>query len=129
MPKDFLYQGRSVEQLKSLSMDEFIRMLPSRMRRSLMRGLSEEQRGLIEKIRRWQTGQKPVKTHSRDLIILPEMIGKTVHVFNGQQFIEVRIDLKKVGHYLGEYAITNQPVRHGRPGIGASRSSMYIPLK
>ena len=129
MPKDFLYQGRSVEQLQSLSMDEFIRMLPSRMRRSLMRGLSEEQRGLIEKIRRWQPGQKPVKTHSRDLVILPEMIGKTVHVFNGQQFIEVRIDLKKVGHYLGEYAITNQPVRHGRPGIGASRSSMYIPLK
>jgi len=40
-----------------------------------------------------------------------------------------QIDLKKVGHYLGEYSITNTPVRHGRPGIGASRSSMYIPLK
>ena len=57
------------------------------------------------------------------------MIGKTVHVFNGQEFIEVRLDIKKVGHYLGEYAVTNKPVRHGRPGIGASRSSMYIPLK
>jgi small subunit ribosomal protein S19 len=104
-------------------------MLPSRMRRSLRRGISERQRILIEKTRNWTPDKKPVKTHARDLIILPEMIGKTIHVFNGQEFIEVKLDIKKVGHYLGEYAITNKPVRHGRPGIGASRSSMYIPLK
>ncbi|UCD43856.1 MAG: 30S ribosomal protein S19 [Candidatus Bathyarchaeota archaeon] len=129
MPKDFLYRGRSVEELKAISMDEFIRMLPSRMRRSLRRGITEDQRIVIEKIRASQPEDKPVKTHARNLIILPEMIGKTVHVFNGLEFIEVKIDIKKVGHYLGEYAITNKPVRHGRPGIGASRSSMYIPLK
>lgn len=129
MPRDFLYRGRSVEELKAISMDEFIRMLPSRMRRSLRRGITDGQRIVIEKIRASQPGDKPVKTHARNLIILPEMIGKTVHVFNGLEFIEVKIDIKKVGHYLGEYAITNKPVRHGRPGIGASRSSMYIPLK
>lgn len=129
MPKDFLYQGRTEEQLLALSMDEFIKMLPSRMRRSLMRGLSSEHRLIIEKMRRWQKGTKDVKTHARDLIILPEMIGKEIHVFNGKEFKEVKLDMKKVGHYLGEYAITNTPVRHGKPGIGASRSSMYIPLK
>ena len=129
MPRDFLYRGRTEEELRTASMDEFIRMLPSRMRRSLSRGISERQRILIEKMRNWTPDKKPVKTHARDLIILPEMIGKTVHVFNGQAFIEVRLDIKKVGHYLGEYAVTNKPVRHGRPGIGASRSSMYIPLK
>lgn len=129
MPKDFLYRGRTEEEIMSISMDEFIRLLPSRMRRSLRRGLPEEQRILIEKIRMWNQGDKPLKTHARDLIILPEMMGKIVQVFNGQDFVDVRIDLKKVGHYLGEYAITNKPVRHGRPGIGASRSSMYIPLK
>ena len=129
MPKDFLYRGRTEEELVSISMDEFIRLLPSRMRRSLRRGLPEEQRILIEKIRMWTPEKKPLKTHSRDLIILPEMMGKTVQVFNGQVFVDVKIDIKKVGHYLGEYAITNKPVRHGRPGIGASRSSMYIPLK
>lgn len=129
MPKDFVFRGLDEEQLKAVSMDEFIRMLPSRMRRSLTRGLPEEHRKLIEKIRSWQPGDKPLKTHSRNMIILPEMIGKTVHVFSGRDFIEVQIDLKKVGHYLGEYSITNSPVRHGRPGIGASRSSMYIPLK
>jgi small subunit ribosomal protein S19 len=129
MPKDFLYRGRTEEELISISMDEFIRLLPSRMRRSLRRGISDRQRILIEKIRSWTPEKKPLKTHARDLIILPEMIGKTVHVFNGQEFVEVKLDIKKVGHYLGEYAVTNKPVRHGRPGIGASRSSMYIPLK
>ncbi len=129
MPKDFVFRGLNEEQLKAVSMDEFIKMLPSRMRRSLTRGLPEEHRKLIEKIRSWQPGDKPMKTHSRNMIILPEMIGKTVYVFSGREFIEVPIDLKKVGHYLGEYSITNSPVRHGRPGIGASRSSMYIPLK
>lgn len=129
MPKEFLYRGRNDEEIKALSMDEFIRLLPARMRRSLRRGISDSQRIVIEKIRIWTPDKKPVRTHARDLIILPEMIGKTVQVFNGQEFVEVKLDLKKVGHYLGEYAVTNKPVRHGRPGIGASRSSMYIPLK
>jgi len=129
MPKDFLYRGRTEEELRSISMDEFIGLLPSRMRRSLQRGLPDEQRILIEKVRARAPGDKPVKTHSRDLVILPEMMGKTIMVFNGIDFVEVKIDIKKVGHYLGEYSVTNKPVRHGRPGIGASRSSMYIPLK
>jgi small subunit ribosomal protein S19 len=129
MPKEFLYKGRNEDELKALSMDEFIGLLPSRMRRSLRRGISDRQRILIEKIRSWTPEKKPIRTHARDLVILPEMIGNTIHVFNGIEFVEVKIDLKKIGHYLGEYAITNRPVRHGRPGIGASRSSMYIPLK
>jgi small subunit ribosomal protein S19 len=129
MPKEYLYRGLNEERLRTISMDEFIRLLPSRKRRSLRRGLSEGQRILIENIRSSENRDKPLKTHARDLIILPEMMGKTINVFNGRDFVEVRIDIKKVGHYLGEYAITNQPVRHGRPGIGASRSSMYIPLK
>jgi small subunit ribosomal protein S19 len=127
MPKDFKYRGKTVEELKAMSMDEFIRLLPSRKRRSLRRGLSNEQRIILEKLRR-DTG-RPLRTHARDMVILPEMIGKSIHVFNGKEFIEVRMNEKMVGHYLGEYAITMTPVRHGRPGIGASRSSMYIPLK
>jgi len=129
MPKEFLYRGYTVDELKALSMDEFINLLPSRMRRSLRRGLSDAQRTIIEKLRSSPPEGKPIKTHARDLIILPEMIGRTMLVYNGMEFVEVRIDEKKVGHYLGEFAITNRPVRHGRPGIGASRSSMYIPLK
>jgi len=127
MPKNFQYRGRTVEELKAMSMDEFIALLPSRMRRSLRRGLSNEQRIILERLR--QNDEKPIKTHSRDMVVLPEMIGKSLLIHSGNEFVEVRINEKMVGHYLGEYVITNKPVRHGKPGIGASRSSMYIPLK
>jgi small subunit ribosomal protein S19 len=127
MPKIFHYRGRTVEELRAMSMDEFIRILPARMRRSLRRGLSGDQRIVLEKLRREQG--KPIRTHARDMIILPEMIGKSVFVHTGKEFKEIKVTEKMVGHYVGEYAISINLVRHGRPGIGASRSSMYIPLK
>jgi small subunit ribosomal protein S19 len=77
MPKDFNYRGKTVEELQAMSMDEFIRLLPSRMRRSLRRGLSTEQRIVLEKLRR--NKGKPVRTHARDLVIVPDMLGKTIH--------------------------------------------------
>ena len=127
MPKEFNYRGKTIEELQSMSMDEFIRMLPSRMRRSLRRGLSEEQRIVLEKLRK--DDGKPIRTHARDLVIMPEMLGKIIYCYTGKEFKEIRINEKMLGHYLGEYAISMSLVRHGRPGIGASRSSMYIPLK
>jgi small subunit ribosomal protein S19 len=134
MPKEFLYRGLTLNQLESISMDEFIHLLPSRQRRSLRRGLSTEQRKLLENIRLVKESMrqgKPmtVKTHARDMIILPEMVGATVLVHNGKEFVSITITQEMIGYYLGEFAITNKPVRHGTPGIGASRSSMYVPLK
>ncbi len=135
MPKEFTYRGFTLEKLLSLSMDEFISLLPSRQRRSLQRGLTPEQRKLLEEVRKAKEltekgGQtKPIKTHARDMIILPEMVNMTIHVHNGKDFVPVEIKPEMVGHYLGEFAITNKPVKHGTPGIGASRSSMYVPLK
>lgn len=129
-----MYRGYILDQLQSMSMDEFINLLPSRQRRSLHRGLTLEQRTLLEKIRRVKEAMRKgkneiVKTHVRDMIILPEMVGLTILVHNGKEFIPVEIKPEMIGHYLGEFAITNKPVKHGTPGIGASRSSMYVPLK
>ncbi|MGE5187417.1 MAG: 30S ribosomal protein S19 [Betaproteobacteria bacterium] len=134
MPKEFNYRGHSLESLTGMSMDEFINLLPSRQRRSLQRGLTAEQRILLEKLREAKEVQKSgkdvsIKTHVRDLIILPEMVGAKVGIHNGKEFVAVEIKPEMIGHYLGEFAITNKPVRHGTPGIGASRSSMYVPLK
>jgi small subunit ribosomal protein S19 len=135
MPKkEFSYRGHSMEELQGMSMDEFIKLLPSRQRRTLMRGLDQVQRTLLENIRRAKKAIKAeekviVKTHARDMIILPEMIGVNLLIHNGKEFTPVEITPEMVGHYLGEFAITNKPVRHGSPGIGASRSSMYVPLK
>jgi small subunit ribosomal protein S19 len=96
--------------------------------------LTPEQRILLEKMRnaREETtkgGDAAIKTHVRDMIILPEMVGIKIGVHNGKEFVTVEIKPEMIGHYLGEFAITNKPVRHGTPGIGASRSSMYVPLK
>jgi small subunit ribosomal protein S19 len=134
MPKEFSYRGHSLNSLTGMSMDEFINILPSRQRRSLQRGLTPEQRILLEKLREAKEVQKQgkdvsIKTHVRDLIILPEMVGAKIGVHNGKDFVAMDIRPEMIGHYLGEFAITNKPVRHGTPGIGASRSSMYVPLK
>jgi small subunit ribosomal protein S19 len=130
MPKEFSYRGHSLESLSGMSMDEFINLLPSRQRRSLQRGLTAEQRILLEKLRTAkENNQGAIKTHVRDLIILPEMVGAKISVHNGKEFVAIDIKPEMIGHYLGEFAITNKPVRHGTPGIGASRSSMYVPLK
>jgi small subunit ribosomal protein S19 len=132
--KKFAYRGHSLEELEGMSMDEFIKLLPSRQRRSLQRGLATEQRILLENIRRAKKNLKEgettsTKTHARDMIILPEMVGVTILIHNGKEFTPVEITPLMIGHYLGEFAITNKPVKHGSPGIGASRSSMYVPLK
>ena len=134
MPKEFVYRGYTLNQLQGMSMDEFINLLPSRQRRSLHRGLTPEQRILLEKIRKAKENStkgssKAVKTHVRDIIILPEMVGTTMLVHKGKDFVSVEIKPEMIGHYLGEFAVTNKPVKHGTPGIGASRSSMYVPLK
>jgi small subunit ribosomal protein S19 len=131
MPKEFAYRGYTLNQLQGMSMDEFITILPSRQRRTLHRGLKPEQRTLLEKIREAQKKESNmvVKTHVRNMVILPEMVGVTIQVHNGKEFVEMTIKPEMIGHSLGEFAITNKPVRHGTPGIGASRSSMYVPLK
>jgi small subunit ribosomal protein S19 len=134
MPKEFSYRGHSLDSLQGMSMDEFIMLLPARQRRSLQRGLTPEQRILLEKMREAREAQKSdpnvnIKTHVRDLIILPEMVGVRIMVHNGKEFVAIDVKPEMIGHYLGEFAITNKPVRHGTPGIGASRSSMYVPLK
>ena len=134
MPKKFAYRGFALDQLQGMSMDEFINLLPSRQRRSLHRGLTPEQRMLVEKIRKTKEAIRKgsnmtIKTHIRDMIVLPEMVSLTILVHNGKEFVSVEIKPEMIGHYLGEFAITNRPVKHGTPGIGASRSSMYVPLR
>ena len=130
MPKEFTYRGHTINDLQQMSMDEFIKLLPARQRRSLTKGLSDEQRILLEQIRTsGKDTAKPVKTQCRDIIVIPEMIGKTVSVHSGKEFSSLTIRAEMIGHYLGEFAITNKKVVHGTPGIGASRSSMYVPLK
>ena len=131
MVKEFKYRGLSLEELQGLSLEKLFELLPSRARRSLTRGITDTKRKLLEETKLAKAGKlkSPIKTHLRDVIILPYMIGLNIGVFTGKEFLPVDIKPDMVGHYLGEFAMTNKRVVHGAPGVGASRSSLYVPLK
>ncbi|MBY8983692.1 MAG: 30S ribosomal protein S19 [Candidatus Lokiarchaeota archaeon] len=130
----FHYRGYTLEELKKMNMDQFIQLLPARARRSLKRGLPPRQKKLLERLRRAYRAKKRGKdlltrTHVRDMIIFAEMVGLKIGVYNGKIFEVVDIKPEMIGHYLGEFAPTRRRVSHGSPGIGATRSSKYVPLK
>ena len=131
MVKQFTYRGLSQKELESLSLDKLLKLFPARARRSLTRGINDNKRKLIGEMKDAKSGilKNPINTHLRDVLILPTMVGVTVNVFSGKEFRPVAITTEMVGHYLGEYVITNKRVNHGAPGVGASRSSLYVPLK
>jgi small subunit ribosomal protein S19 len=134
MPKAFAFRGFTVDELEKLPMDEFAKLLPSRQRRSLSRGLPPRHKKLLENLRRahraLRKGKKvTVRTHDRDMVILPEMVELTIAIHNGKEFIPVEVKPEMIGHYLGEYSPPCKKVSHGNPGIGATKSSAYVPLK
>ena len=111
-------------------MENILKLFPARVRRSLTRGLDEYKRKLAEDIMASNAWKNiTIRTHYRDLIILPYMVGVTLSIFSGKEFVPVTITSEMIGHYLGEYVITNKRVSHGAPGVGSSRSSLYVPLK
>ena len=124
--EEFTYHGYKIEELQQLGLSELLPLMPSRARRKYNRGLSREHEKLLAEVRE---GKERIRTHLRDTIIMPEMVGRTIEVYNGKEFIKVDIQPEAVFHYLGEFALTRRRVAHGSAGIGATRSSKYVPLK
>ncbi|CAG7728168.1 unnamed protein product [Allacma fusca] len=133
--RKFTFRGVDLDQLLDMNTKQFTELVHSRARRRLNRGLKRKSMALLKKLRKAKKDAPPlekpevVKTHLRDMIIIPEMIGSMVGVYNGKAFNQVEIKPEMVGHYLGEFSVTYKPVKHGRPGIGATHSSRFIPLK
>lgn len=124
--KEFSYRGKSLEELQALTLNEFAELIPSRQRRSLKRGIPEEHKKVLEKVRK---NDKNIKTHCRDMIVLPEMVGHTIKIHNGKEFVQVVIMDEMVGHVLGEFSLTRRRVGHNAPGVGATRSSAAISVR
>jgi small subunit ribosomal protein S19 len=133
--REFRFRGLNVDQLKNLSIEALLPLLNARQRRSLDKRvgkyMNDEKRKLRERIKNVREGNsnENIRTHVRDMIILPDMVGITINIHNGKDFSPITIKPEMIGHYLGEYSITNKRVQHGAPGVGASRSSLYVPLK
>ena len=124
--KEFTFKGKNIEELKKLSVEEFRLLVAARQRRSLKRGFTQLQKRLLKKIRK---NAKNIETHCRDMIIIPEMLDKTIKVHSGKEFIPVLIQPDMLGHYLGEFVLTRKRVAHSAPGVGATRSSAAISVK
>ncbi|SIR80754.1 30S ribosomal protein S19 [Natronorubrum thiooxidans] len=129
---EFTYRGHTLDELQAMELEEVAELLPARKRRSIKRGLSVEKQKLLEKAREKgeeETANAPIRTHLRDMPILPEFVDLTFEVYNGQSFERVRVEPEMIGHYLGEFQLTRTSVEHGQAGIGATRSSKFVPLK
>jgi small subunit ribosomal protein S19 len=123
---EFTFRGKSLEELKKLSHDEFALLVPSRQRRTLQRGISEDHKKLLHKVR---IKDPNIRTHLRDMIVLPEMVGMKIAIHSGKEFVPIDIISEMMGHYFGEFVLTRKKVSHGAAGIGATKSSKFVPLK
>ncbi|MBT4919892.1 MAG: 30S ribosomal protein S19 [Euryarchaeota archaeon] len=132
--KEFTYRGYTMEELSQMELwpsegsdNSIIELLPSRARRSIGRGMSVENEHFLDRTRR--NSSITVRTHRRDMPILPEFVGRRIAIHNGQHFIELDVKPEMIGHYLGEFALSRKNVAHSGPGVGATRSSKHVALK
>jgi small subunit ribosomal protein S19 len=125
--KEFTYRGFTMEQLQEMPFEEVLELMPSRIRRTFTRGFNDEQKTVFDKIKSGK--YEMVRTHRRDIPIVPEFVGRKVAVYNGKEFKEIELRPEMIGHYLGEFSQTRKSVKHSGPGVGATRSSKFLPLR
>ena len=126
--KEFLYRGNTMDELLAMSFEEVLELMPSRSRRTYLRGLNYEQQLLFDNLKAAEPGEV-VRTHRRDLPIIPQFVGKTVSVYNGKEFKDVEIKPEMIGCFIGEFIMTRKAPQHSGPGVGATRSSKSVALK
>jgi small subunit ribosomal protein S19 len=124
--EEFTYRGFTIGELVQMAPSEQVKIMPARVRRKFQRGLTRDEEDLLSRVR---AGDPKIRTHLRSMVVMPEMVGKSIEIHNGKEFQRVDIQPEAVYHYLGEFALTRHRVAHGAAGIGATRSSKYVPLK
>nr|AQS29554.1 hypothetical protein [uncultured archaeon]AQS33483.1 hypothetical protein [uncultured archaeon] len=120
--KEQIYRGKSLEELKTLDVREVAKFLPSRSRRTVLRNFDKIE-NFIKRCDKKIARKKKIKTHSRDMVIVPKLVGLTIGIYNGKLFQDVLITYEMIGHRFGEFAPTRGKVTHGSAGIGATKSS------
>ena len=120
--KEFTYRGKTIDQLKELEVREFANFLKSRQRRTILRQFQKIDK-FINKSKEKIAKNKKIKTHQRDLIIMPKMVGMKIQIYNGRSFIPIEVVGEMLGHRFGEFAPTRAKIKHGKSGIGATKST------
>ncbi len=123
--KEKFFRGKNVEELKGLDTREFAKLVKSRERRTLLRNYDVVEQ-FVRKCEKRLSKNKPIRTHSRSLVVVPALLGKTIGVHNGKEFVKVLITSEMLGHRLGEFSLTRKIAKHTSVGIGASKSSKAL---
>jgi len=126
--REFTLRGKTLPELQAMNLEELMKILTSRARRSIRRGFNIETTRFLERMRS-TAPEKVVKTHCRDALVLPEHVGRRVAIHNGKEFKEVEVRPEMIGHFFGEFSLTRRFEKHSGPGVGATRSSKFMPLK
>ena len=123
--KEFLFRGKKLEELKAMSIEQFAALCNSRAKRNLLKGFDKR---LLKKIEKAKANPKakPVRSHRRDLIVIPAMVGVKMAIHRGNSFDQVEITGKMLGHFIGEFVLTRKKLQHGKAGIGATKSSTAV---
>jgi small subunit ribosomal protein S19 len=126
---EFIFHGKTMEEIKSMEQKDFMKLIPSRERRKLKRGLNEGEKKFLKKLKEVKDKNNLVRTRERDMLVLPEMLGFKLGIHNGKEYVTVEVKPEMLGHRLGEFALSRKRVKHSSPGFGATRSSKFVPLK
>ena len=124
--KIFKFRGKTLDELKTMSIKDFAQLVKARKRRSLLRGIDNKTPKILTKV---ENGRNKLRTHRRDVIVIPALIGKSIEVYNGQKFIPVTVTEEMLGHYLGEFSQTRRVAQHKGVGVGATKSSKHMGTK
>lgn len=119
------YRGKLLADLKKLDVRAIAVYLPARSRRSVLRHFELIER-FIKRCEQSEANKKRIRTHLRELVIVPHLVGKTIGIHNGKTFEDVHIVVDMVGHRLGEFAPTRKKVAHSAAGIGATKGSRAL---
>ena len=122
------FRGKEIEELKSMDLTEFSKLLKSRERRSLLRNTATIYE-FMKKAEKKIAKNKFPKTHTREMVIIPAFVGWTIGVYNGKEFIQVKVNEDMLGHRLGEFSPTRRVVKHGAAGVGATKGSASLSVK
>ncbi len=122
--KEFTYRGKTVEELKKLNVREFAKYLRSRERRTVNRQFQRIEK-FVETAKKRHANGKKIRTHQRDLIIVPELVGMKIYIYNGNVFTPVQVIGQMLGHKFGEFSPTRKKISHGSAGVGATKGTKF----
>ena len=116
--KDKFYRGKKIADLKDVDIREFAKLVKARARRTLLRNYDVVEM-FVKRCERCEMKKKLIKTHVRSIVIVPRLVGKTIGVYNGKEFVRVVISEEMLGHRLGEFAMTRKVAKH--TSVGAKK--------